>query len=134
MGGVPAMQNGGLLILPVLQLFPHEPIMLNIVDGLEIDDSPAGNDQIDQKGKPSKDKIDPTGKYNRRNHAQNRIVIPQGLSRFPFIVIDPLPGIPDAPHNEMIHRFALERSRWIDGCGHVAVVSVEMVVGEMSVT
>lgn len=38
MRGVPAVKNGDLFVLPVLQFFPHESIMFEIVDSFQIKD------------------------------------------------------------------------------------------------
>lgn len=41
------MEDGGFLVLSVGQLLPHQPVVFDIVYGLEVEDGPAGYERVD---------------------------------------------------------------------------------------
>ena len=57
MRSVPTMQNGNFLVLAVWKLLPQEAIMLDVVDGFEVDDSEEGDKRVDDQWLQPKDQI-----------------------------------------------------------------------------
>ena len=63
-GSIPTVKNIGFFVLSIGQFLPHEAVVLDIVDGLEVENGPARYEGVDHERLKSENKVYSSCKNN----------------------------------------------------------------------
>lgn len=99
-GSVPAVEDCSLFVLPVGQLLSPEAVVLDVVDGLEVEDGSAGNERVDHEGLKSKNEVYSCCKDDGVENALNCFILEKSFSFLSLVMVDCLPRISDTSDGE----------------------------------
>jgi hypothetical protein len=129
--GIPRMLDRDLFVFFIFLLLSSEPIVLNIVDKLEISNSANGCNQEKNQSLCAIDSPNESWEDSSCQHTQNGTIHVNGFSGLLLHLIDTFVWSNEASDNESVHRDSFFGTGWVLGSGYLSMMSPKMFISEM---